>query len=161
MARKTLCQAAFCFLRHFKTEALQDMTQFFAFIIKWEKNLICSIVTLPSQKCFNERSQCWVNPRPHSTTFIYRKIILSFNAPNKTFLTSSEVSPIIFPVVGMLLNKLHLFLDKTSPNLHKNKWASTGVTEVFTHHHHLMYHCCLSLNPHSPEQVWKCCFSRG
>lgn len=36
------------FLRHFKTEALQDITQFFAFIIKWE-SLICNIVTLPDR----------------------------------------------------------------------------------------------------------------
>lgn len=41
-----------------------------------------------SQKCFSDESQCWMNPRPHSTTFVYREIIVIFNTPNKTFFAS-------------------------------------------------------------------------
>lgn len=45
-----------------------------------------------SQKCCSdEDSQCWVNPSPHSTTSVYKEIIVMFNTPNTAFLAFFRV----------------------------------------------------------------------
>lgn len=139
-------------LGHFKTEALQDITQFFAFIIKWE-SLICYIVTFAIQKCFSDEDrQCWVKPRPLSKIFVYKEIIVTLNKRNTILIPFFREKFHHSYCKSTLLHKLEILFVQYIPKIFmRSKQASTDVTEIFTYHHHLMCHCCLSQNPHSPE----------
>lgn len=132
--------------RHFRTEALQNITQFF--IIKWE-HLICYIVTL----LVRETLWCWVHAVHHSphlyNIHVQRKNV---RGPTPRWVLFTLKSPRLLPAG---LRKLQ-FAGSRRGRRRPHGARRPGLTR----HRRRTCRCCSSPCRRSRSWGGKCCFSR-